>query len=257
MTLKLAKVIGHRGAAAYAPENTLEGIHTAADMGVDWVELDVKLTKDDIPIIFHDEELSRTTNGSGLVAETTYEQIKQMEAGSWFGESFSGIKIPTLEEAIDALIERNLGFNLEIKPCPGREKETTEVALDMLSQYWDDHTRLLISSFQHVCLEVARDMAGDWSRGLLLAPETNAQGDNIDINPDWKDLADYLDVKTINLGTEIATREVVEEILDQDLHPLIYTVNDPILARQYQTWGVDAMFSDEPDVLLENLLTIH
>lgn len=253
MPLKLTKVIGHRGAAGYAPENTLEGIHTAADIGVEWVELDVKLTKDDVPIIFHDEELSRTTNGSGLVAETLYTDIKQMEAGSWFSDSFSGIKIPTLEEAIDVLIERDLGFNLEIKPCPGREKETAEAALDILAQYWDDHQRLLISSFQPVCLEVARDMAPDWARGLLLA----AEGEEEEINPDWKDLADYLDVKSVNLGSRIAQRDVVEEIMDLDYHIMIYTVNDPIEARQYQSWGVDSLFSDEPDVIIENLLTVH
>ena len=253
MPLKLPSVIGHRGAAAYAPENTLESIHTAADLNIEWVELDVKLTKDDVPIIFHDDELSRTTNGSGLVAQTTYEDIKQIEAGSWFSDSFAGIKIPTLEEAIEALINRNLGLNLEIKPCKGREKETTEAALDILSQYWDDHDRLLISSFEPVSLEAAQHVAGDWSRGLLLAPE----GEEGVINPEWKDIADYLEVKTVNIGTKIATREVVQEIIELDLHPLIYTVNDPIEARQYQSWGVEAMFSDEPDVILENLLTVH
>lgn len=249
MALKLPKVIGHRGAAAYAPENTLESIHTAADMNVEWVELDVKLTKDDIPIIFHDETLDRTTNGSGKVAETNYDDIKQLEAGSWYGDSFAGVKIPTLEEAVDVLIERNLGLNLEIKPCPGREKETAEVALDILSQIWDDHFRLLISSFEHVSLEVARDMATDWYRGLLLGGE--------ELPENWKDLADYLDVKTINFGTKLASREAIEDTIDLDLHPLIYTVNDPIDARKYQGWGVDCLFSDNPDVILENLLTVH
>lgn len=249
MTLKLAKVIGHRGAASYAPENTIEGIHTAADMGVEWVELDVKLTKDDIPILFHDDMLERTTNGSGLVAKTTYEDLKQMEAGSWFSDSFAGLKIPTLEEAIDALIERDLGLNLEIKACPGREKETAEAALDILSHYWDDHTRLLISSFSHVSLEVAQHMAGDWARGLLLG------GDEIADN--WQDMAEYLNVKTINLGTKIATQEIVREIAEHDMLPLIYTVNDPLEARKYQSWGVESMISDEPDVIIENLLTVH
>jgi glycerophosphoryl diester phosphodiesterase len=253
MPLKLPPVIGHRGAAAYAPENTLEGIHTAADINIDWVELDVKLTKDDIPIIFHDDTLERTTNGSGLVAETTYEDIKQLEAGSWFSDSFAGIKIPTLEEAIEVLINRNLGLNLEIKPCKGREKETAEVALDILSQYWDDHNRLLISSFDPISLEAAQDVANDWARGLLLAPE----GEEGIINPEWKDLADYLNVKTVNLGTQIATQEIVEEIIELDLHPLIYTVNDPIEARMFQGWGVASQFSDEPDVIAENLLTVH
>ena len=253
MSLKLSQVIGHRGAASYAPENTLEGIHTAADMDIDWVELDVKLTKDGIPILFHDDELSRTTNGSGLVMETNYSDIQDLEAGSWFGESFTGIKIPTLEEAIEVLIDRNLGLNLEIKSCHGRETETTEVALDILSQYWDDHNRLLISSFDPASLEAAQHVANDWARGLLLAPE----GEESVLNPNWKDLADHLDVKTVNLGTKIATRDTVQEILELDYIPLIYTVNDPIQAREYQNWGVASVFSDEPDIVLDNLLTVH
>jgi len=257
MSLKLPKVIGHRGAAAYAPENTLESIHTAADIGVEWVELDVKLTKDSVPIIFHDDTLDRTTNGSGLVADTDYEDIKQLEAGSWYAESFTGIKIPTLEETIEVLINLNLGLNLEIKPCPGREKETAEITLDVLSQYWDDHERLLISSFQHVSLEAAGHVANDWARGLLLAPEGGDDGNEQTINPNWKDIADYLDVKTVNVGTRIATRDIIEEIIDLNYHPLVYTVNDPMEGRQFQSWGVDAMFSDEPDVILENLLTVH
>lgn len=257
MTIKLPKVIGHRGACAYAPENTIESIHTAADVGAQWVELDVKITKDGIPVIIHDEMLERTTNGHGPVAEITYEELKQLEAGSWYADSFTGTKIPTLEEAIDALIERDLGLNLEIKPCPGREVETTEIALDHLSQIWDDHSNLLISSFQHVCLETAGHIANDWARGLLLAPEGGEEGNEQTVNPNWKDIADYLDVKTVNISNKIASREIIEEIIDLDLHPLVYTVNDPMEARLFQSWGVDAMFSDEPDVILENLLTVH
>ena len=252
MPLKLPQVIGHRGSAAYAPENSLESIHTAADIGTSWVELDVKLTKDDVPILFHDDDLSRTTNGSGLVRETRYEDLQQLECGSWFGESFTGIKIPTLEEAIDVLIERELGLNLEIKACPGREKETAEAALDILSQYWDDHQRLLISSFDPVSLETAHHIANDWHRGLLLAAESNGE-----INPNWAELADHLDVKTVNLGTDIATQDIINEVIERDYIPLVYTVNDPDQARQMQSWGVTAVFSDEPDLIAENMLTIH
>jgi len=246
--IKLPKVIGHRGAAAYAPENTLEGIHVAADMGVEWVELDVKLTRDQIPIIFHDETLERTAGSNALVAETDYDVIKHLEAGSWFGESFTGNKIPTLEEAIDVLLERGLGLNLEIKPCPGRERETAEVALDLLSQIWDDHDKILISSFQHVSLEAAMELAEDWSRGLLLPEEWPEN---------WQELAEYLRVTTINLNGNAATRDQIEMAIDLEKPVLAYTINDPIKARELQGWGVDCFFSDEPDVLLENLLTVH
>lgn len=249
MSIKITKVIGHRGAAAYAPENTLEGLHTAADMGVEWVEFDVKLTRDTVPILFHDDTLDRTTNGSGKVALMEYEDLRQLEAGSWFGDSFAGVKIPTLEEAVDVLLSRGLGVNVEIKPCPGREKETAEVVLDVLSQIWDDHDRILISSFSHVALEVARDMAGDWPRGFLME---STWPDN------WADIARYLEASTININGRTINREQVEELVDTLSLPILaYTINDPELARRLQGWGVDSLFSDCPDVILENLLLVH
>lgn len=248
MSLKLGKIIGHRGCAGYAPENTIEAIHTAADMGIDWVELDVKLTKDQVPIIFHDDTLERTTNASGPVAAMTLEEIRELDAGSWYADSFIGAKIPTLEEAVDTLIERNLGLNLEIKPCPGREKETAEAALDILSTIWDDHDRLLISSFQHVSLEAAFDVAQDWHRGLLL-PEQWPEN--------WQILADYLKVSTINVNAEHVTRDQIEDIIDIGKLILAYTVNTPDKARTLQSWGVDGFFSDMPDILKENIFVIH
>lgn len=248
MPLKLPKIIGHRGACAYAPENTIESIHTAADMGVEWVELDVKITKDEIPVIFHDEDLDRTTNGHGPIAQITYDDLRQLECGSWFAESFSGLKIPTLEEAIDVLIERDLGFNMEIKPCPGREKETAEIALDLLSQIWDDHDRLLISSFQHVSLEAAMDIAGDWARGLILPKEWPEN---------WEEIAQYLEVSTLNVNAGTITREQVEAIMDMEKQILAYTVNDADQARILQGWGIDGFFSDAPDVLQDSIFMVH
>lgn len=248
MNLKLPQIIGHRGCAAYAPENTLESIHTAADMDVKWVELDVKLTKDQVPVIFHDEDLERTTNGSGLVAETTYSDLKQLEAGSWFSDSFAGVKIPTLEEAIDVLLDRDLGLNLEIKPCPGRETETAEVALDFLSHYWDDHERLLISSFSREAMEAAHDMAEDWYRGFLMPEEWP---------DDWAAFVEHIEAASIHIDGNICTQEQIETILELGRPVLAFTINDPARARLLQSWGVSAVFSDAPDVIEDGILTVH
>ncbi|MCD8497928.1 MAG: glycerophosphoryl diester phosphodiesterase [Alphaproteobacteria bacterium] len=245
MALKISQVIGHRGASAYAPENTLESIHSAADMGAEWVEFDVKLTKDGIPILFHDDTLDRTTNTTGLMADTLYEDVQDLDAGSWFGDSFIGTKIPTLEEALDVLLERGLSANIEIKPCPGREKETAEVVMDALTRCWDEPDRILISSFSHVALETAMDMAPDWHRSLLLEEEW----------PDnWQDIATHLDVSTINLNGNTVTRDDVEDAIDFGKPVLAYTINDPQKARQLQGWGIDGFFTDEPDTLLSNLI---
>lgn len=244
----LPRLIGHRGVARYAPENTLEGLHAAADMGMKWVEFDVKLTRDGVPILFHDDTLDRTTNGTGSVAQRTLEDLRQLEAGSWFADSFSGIKIPTLEDAVSVLLERNLGCNLEIKPCPGREVETAEATLDLLSRLWDWGEGLLISSFSYASLEAAHDMAPEWARGLLLETEWP---------PHWSELADYLEVASVNVDGHAVTREQVEKIVDQGYAVLAYTVNEHDLARRLFSWGVDGLFTDAPDLVDNAIPSVH
>ena len=248
--IKIPQIIGHRGACGYAPENTLESISTAADMGIDWVELDVKLTSDDVPIIFHDDNLERVTSGSGLVKDTPYSVIKELDAGSWFGDTFIGAKIPTLEEAVELILERDLGFNLEIKPCAGREIETTQVILDHMSQIWDDHDKILISSFSEVALETAGDMlGGDWGIGYLFD----------DVPENWKDFAAHLNANTININgnADYATRDFIESIIDEGYGILAYTINDPMRAQELLRWGVDGVFTDFPDEIRDEILVLH
>lgn len=246
--LKLPKVIGHRGAKAYAPENTLAAIHVAADLGIEWVEIDVKLTKDGTAIIFHDDELDRCTNMSGLVAHTDWQTICELDAGTWFSESFMGERIPTLEQALDVILERNLGVNLEIKPCPGREKDTAEVMMDIASRIWpDDKPPPLVSSFSHVSLESALDMLPEWPRGLLMEDQLE----------NWKEIADYLQAATINIDGRKASREEIEDYIDTRRPVMAYTINDPLLAQNLIRWGVDSVFSDCPDTIREALETFN
>ena len=248
MALKLPPVIGHRGAAAYAPENTIESILTAVEMGAKWVEVDVKLTKDSVPVIMHDDDLDRTTNGHGPIAQMTLADLNNLEAGSWFSDSFAGIRIPTLEEVIDVVLEHDLGINLEIKPCPGREKETAEAMLDVMARIWDEPDRLLISSFSHVSLEIAMELAEEWPRGLLLESEWPEN---------WRELGEYLNVTTMNIDGRTANREMVEELIDLQKPVLAYTINDPQLARSLRQWGVDAMFTDDLDAVNDGLFKAH
>ena len=247
-TLLIPKVIGHRGAKAYAPENTLSSFHTAADLGIEWVEMDVKLTKDDVAIIFHDEELERCTNGSGLVRETDFKTIRELDAGSWFGESFIGEKIPTLEEALNLVLERGMGVNLEIKPCPGREVDTAEAMLDIATRIWpEDLPPPLVPSFSHVSLETALDMLPEWHRGLLME----------DHLPNWQELMEHLQCATINIDGRKATRDEIEEYMELQKPILAYTINDQMKARELIRWGVDGVFSDNPDVIREALESTH
>jgi len=250
MTFTLPKIIGHRGACGYAPENTLSSIQSAADMGCDWVELDVKLTSDDVPIIFHDDNLLRTTGHDGLVKDTPYSVIKELDAGSWFGDSFIGEKIPTLDEAVELIIELGMGFNLEIKPCENRDVETTQIILDAMSRMWDDHEKIMISSFSLIALETAADMLdGDWAIGYLFdeTPEN------------WPEIAKLMGAKSININgnRDDLKREFIEEIIDAGYDILAYTINSPLRAQELMQWGVDGVFTDEPDVIRDELYTMN
>lgn len=242
----LPKIIGHRGACGYAPENTLPAIQTAADMGMDWVELDVKLTADDVPIIMHDDTLARTTGIDKPVAEMTYAEIKDLDAGSWFGESFAGTRIPTLEEALELIVDLDLGLNLEIKPCPGRDIETAAIVLDHLTRLWDDHEKILISSFSEVSLETAKGMLPDeWAIGYLID----------EVPEQWKEIAAHLGAKAVNINgnRDDLKREFIEEIIDEGYGILAYTINNPLRAKELLQWGVDGVFTDVPDVIRDEI----
>jgi glycerophosphoryl diester phosphodiesterase len=248
--LHIPKIIGHRGAAGYAPENTLVSIQTAHDMGIDWVELDVKLTADDVPIIMHDDNFLRTCGIDALVKDLPYSEIKDMDAGSWFADSFAGEQIPTLEQAVELITKLGMSFNLEIKPCEGREVETTITTLDLMTRIWDDHDKIMISSFSEVALETAADMlGGDWAIGYLFdeTPEN------------WKDMADHLNAKSININgnREDLKREFVEDIIDEGYNILAYTINNPMIAKELLSWGVDGVFTDEPDTIRDELFAMN
>ncbi len=100
---KKIKVVAHRGASKFAPENTITAFLKAAEMGADYAEMDVRQTKDGHFIIIHDASIRRTTNGKGLVAEMTLEEIKALDAGAWFGKEFAGENVPTLREVLQAI----------------------------------------------------------------------------------------------------------------------------------------------------------
>lgn len=114
MPLALPRVIGHRGAAAHAPENTLESIRCAAAFGVAMVEIDVQLSKDEVPVIIHDDTLERTTTGRGPVIDFTWRELQALDAGTPFGRPFAGERIPDLPAVLALCRELKLGLNVEI-----------------------------------------------------------------------------------------------------------------------------------------------
>lgn len=241
MPLFLPRVIGHRGAAAHAPENTLAGFRKAAELGARMVEFDVKLTRDGVPVVLHDDTVDRTTDGTGAVRDLGFAEIRALDAGGWFAPAFAGARVPTLEEVLALCRALDLAVNIELKPCPGREIETADVALDAARRLWPaDRPPPLVSSFAPDSLRAALRAAPDWPRGYL-----------IDERPDdWRARVAELRPATLNVNHEKETPESIAADRATGLPVIAYTVNDPGRARALFGLGVAAVFSDAPAAIL-------
>ncbi len=161
----MSLVYAHRGASGYASENTLEAFKLAMEMGADGFELDVHLSKDGELIVIHDEKVDRTTNGSGVVAEMTLEELKALDASNGIAE-YQGVKIPTLGEVYDLVKDTNHLINVEIKTdqsvYPGIEKKCLE-----LEKEKGMTGRIIYSSFNHYTVKTLKALAPDAKVGLL------------------------------------------------------------------------------------------
>lgn len=150
-------IVGHRGAAALAPENTLAGIIKSADLGITWIEIDTQLSADGVPMIFHDETVGRCTDGIGEVAQLTLEELKRLDAGSWFDSDFSGERIPTLVEVLSLCKDRGISINLELKVHYDHQAEPL---VNRIAQVIEDfgfpHDQLLLSSFSERAVELCK-----------------------------------------------------------------------------------------------------
>jgi glycerophosphoryl diester phosphodiesterase len=237
----LAEVVGHRGAAADAPENTLASFVSAAEQGVAMVEFDAKLTADGAVILMHDDTLNRTTTGHGAVAAAPLAEIRGLDAGAWFGPVWRGTRVPTLEETIALLAERGLGANIEIKPCPARDAETAEAVVAVVARCWPrERPPPLLSSFSRASLAAARDAAPELPRGLLLWEKP----------ADWSQAAGTLGCRTVHCAAEHLGPEWAAEIKRLGYGLAAYTVNETALAARLRGWGVDSIITDSPGRLL-------
>lgn len=229
------RLIGHRGAKALAPENTLPSIRAAGEAGATWVEIDAKLAGDGVPVLMHDVTLDRTTNRTGPVVALTSAELAAVDAGG-------GAGVPTLAQCLALCRELGLGLDLEIKPDPGTGAETARAVLAVLAaEGWRAEDALIITSFDRDALAVARDGAPDILRGFLIDAW----------DPDWREAAVELGVVAVIPWTrQIDGPEQITDIRDGGWVPLVYTVNDAERARELYGWGVAGIVTDDPPALL-------
>lgn len=237
-TLKnLGRIIGHRGVAALAPENTIESFAMAHYYGLKSVEFDVILSADGQAFVFHDERLERTSNGRGAVGLVSTDYLKSLDAGSWFSAEFKHAKIPTLRETLVWLRKHKMSANIEIKPFPGFTSETVNVVLRELDEIWPSSQALpLISSFEGDALRLCRKLHPQLPLGYLLDKW----------HPDEIDFAQSLNCMSMNLNYRIAKRERIQTLKQLGFRVYVYTVNNQFLISRYFSLGVDGIFSDYP-----------
>ncbi|MGO8920072.1 MAG: glycerophosphodiester phosphodiesterase, partial [Stellaceae bacterium] len=232
------RVIGHRGVALSAPENTLAGFRAAAALSVAWVEFDVRLTRDGRAILLHDDTLERTTTGRGAALTLSFEEIRRFDAGAWFGPGFRGERVPSLEETIELLAELGLGAVVELKPAPGAEGATGHAVAALVAERWPASLPApLLSSFKPAALAAARAAAPQLERALLVGAVPRL----------WREQVAALGCGLLHVDQRRLDRIVVAELTGAGLAVFAYTVNLPERAQELFSWGVDAVFSDCPE----------
>lgn len=201
------QIAGHRGLKALYPENTLLSFQKAAEAGVDMVELDLRLTADGQVVILHDADVRRTTNGSGPVAGMTLLQLKALDAGSWFGEPYAGLRVPTLQEFCEwASAYPAMLFNVEIKEYT---RETVDKGLAILRRHGLAE-RCVFASFEAGILRYLHEDCGLPTQGFPLEKMINARPDS------------YRDMTAVGIEMDILTPALVEDMRRMGIKPWAY-----------------------------------
>jgi len=215
--------IGHRGARAYEPENTLRSFRKALEIGVDAIEFDVRKTRDDHIVVIHDADVKRTTNGKGLVADLKLAEIKKLSTEK-------GEKIPTLEEALE-FIDGKVKILIELKEQGYEENVLSTVHSKKLEK------NVIISSFLEPALKKTRELNKTIETGLIYAKHPNPIKAALELK------ANYL----ISLYRFTHTANV-EKAHENGLKVIVWTINTLEEAAEYVKKGVDGIATDKPDI---------
>ncbi|WP_144635616.1 glycerophosphodiester phosphodiesterase [Bordetella genomosp. 13] len=228
--------IAHRGGGRLAPENTLAALRTGRHHGYRMAEFDVKLSRDGVCVLLHDDDLDRTTDGHGAAAARDYSELARLDAGSWHSPEFAGEPVPTFAAIARQALANGIACNVEIKPCPGRDAETGAAVALLARRLWQGaDVPPLMSSFSEVALAAAQQAAPELPRALLVEA----------VPADWAERLRKHDCVALNINQKDATPELVRAVHAAGYRLCAWTVNDPARAQLLLDWGVDAIFTDE------------
>lgn len=261
----LPLVIAHRGASGIAPENTLLAVATALTLGADMVEVDLQLSRDGHLVLFHDPTLRRTARvvaphplagtrraNTVRLADLTLEEIKQLDAGSWYAPAFAGLAVPTLTELLDQCAGR-MALNLELKvnSKPGLSGKSAEQAREQMaaelcrigrtSPAWN---AVLISSLDMQVLACVRAREPKAKLGLLIQRTRGRARVETALR-----VAERLKAFSLHLPARLARPALIALLHQQGYRVYVYTVNQATAMRRLIAEKVDGIITDYPDRL--------
>lgn len=241
-------IFAHRGASAYAPENTLSAFELAIEHGADAIEFDVQLSADDQVVVIHDSTVDRTTDGSGRVRQLTLSVLKQLDAGAYFDSAFLDERIPTLDEVFDAVGNRIL-MNIELKP----EFSSRYLLPEKVAQAIRRHhmqARVLFSSFDPLILRQMKRFLPEIPCGLLALPGFGGWLMRSLVGKIYR-------FEALHPHYSSVSARMVQEIHHSGQRLHVYTVNQPEQMARLFRLGVDGIFTDDPNLAVKTLREIH
>ncbi|MBH0055242.1 hypothetical protein I6E74_13805 [Salinibacterium sp. SWN139] len=230
-----AFIAGHRGDKTVAPENTIDALSLALDSAADYVETDVQLTSDGVPVLMHDWTVDRTTDGTGPVWQYTYEELSALDAGSWFGEEFAGASVPTLEQFLGVLRWSTKNAILELKGS--WTDDQVALVADLIARNGVNN-HVIIGSFDIMTLQAVQRVSPELPGMLIVG----------DIVGDPAELAAASGAVALVTSKKAITRDptLVQRVHDAGLGILIYTLNDSDTWSDAVALGVDGIVTDRP-----------
>ncbi|MCM3046768.1 glycerophosphodiester phosphodiesterase [Bacillus altitudinis] len=229
-------IIAHRGSSSAAPENTIAAFDVAVEQGADYIELDVQMTMDQHVVVIHDDTVERTTNGNGLVKSYTLDQLKKLDAGSWFDQQYTNERIPTLQEILERYSQR-IGILIEIKH-PKRQIGIEKAVARIINRFaYSRH--IIIQSFDVHALQRIKALAPSLRTALIIKPDA--------FKLTKRKLTTYSSfANCLNMKKTMINRWWIDRIHTFEMDVFIWTVKDQKTADRIKKYPIDGVVTDNP-----------
>ncbi|GAK22258.1 glycerophosphoryl diester phosphodiesterase [Vibrio sp. JCM 19052] len=227
-------LIGHRGVAGKFPENTKVSVQAAIDLGLNWVEVDVQPTKDNVLVVCHDHTVNRCSNGKGRVDQMTLSELKTLDFGRWFSDEFANESIMTLSELLELAAENDLNLNIEVKVDHHSANDVAQMVAQTLLDGPLPKERILLSSFSHDVIRALHKHCEGYRLGVL--SEFFTRKDRL--------LLEEVDAYSCNLNINWVRSRQINKLQQAGYKVMCYTVNNPNKLKHLPI--LDGIFSDHP-----------